>query len=203
MDKKTTINNDYVVEKFTSFNTYGALCASKLPRLGDIKCAEVLCVELKDIPEDYNDNVFYDGNFCFVIKNNLLSFDGEIAEDIHNLTKPAYRIENMHICWMLPLMITSFNQTEVAKPLHKTYLMVDRNTGYTKIGKSKDPVFRERTLQSEKPTISLFAICEDNVERALHSLYENKRVRGEWFDLTPNEVSNICDVYKFAIDNKR
>ena len=39
------------------------------------------------------------------------------------------------------------------------------NTGLTKIGKAINPKQRERTLlQSEKPTISLFAICKDNVE---------------------------------------
>ena len=81
----------------------------------------------------------------------------------------------------------------------KTYLMKDSNTGLTKIGKTVDPKHRERTLQSEKPTISLFAVCEDNIETKLHKIYKDKRTRGEWFNLTKEEVDNIINKYKFKI----
>ena len=81
----------------------------------------------------------------------------------------------------------------------KTYLMKDFNTGLTKIGKAIDPKHRERTLQSEKPTISLFAVCEDNIESELHKTYKDKRVRGEWFNLTGEDIDNIVNKYKFKI----
>ena len=79
----------------------------------------------------------------------------------------------------------------------KTYLMLDANTGYTKIGRSKDPKARERTLQSEKPSITLFAICDDLVESEIHKYYEKKRVRGEWFDLSDEDIENIMIDYDF------
>ena len=79
----------------------------------------------------------------------------------------------------------------------KTYLMRDSNTGLIKIGKAVDPKFRERTLQSEKPTISLFAVCDNLVERELHKKYNDKRVRGEWFKLGEDEVSKIITTYNF------
>lgn len=79
----------------------------------------------------------------------------------------------------------------------KTYLMHDSNTGYTKIGKSVNPRQRERTLQSEKPTITMFAICDRLVEKELHNKYADKRIRGEWFDLTSNDIENIKMEYNF------
>lgn len=79
----------------------------------------------------------------------------------------------------------------------KTYLMLDNNTGYVKIGKAINPRVRERTLQSEKPTITLFKICKDNIESVLHMKYSSKRVRGEWFNLTKDDIEWICKEYNF------
>lgn len=79
----------------------------------------------------------------------------------------------------------------------KTYLMRDSNTGYTKIGMSVNPRQRECTLQSEKPTITLFRVCDTLVEKELHSRYAVKRVRGEWFDLTEADIERICNDYQF------
>lgn len=87
----------------------------------------------------------------------------------------------------------------------KTYLMTDQNTGYTKIGKAADCIARERTLQSEKPTISLLAVCDNQVESELHRKYKHKRLRGEWFDLTKSEIREIIAEYGFhnRNDNNR
>jgi hypothetical protein len=79
-----------------------------------------------------------------------------------------------------------------------TYIMIDKNLpGFYKIGKAINPKYREKTLQGEKPTISLIYICNENIESKLHSLYKHKRVRGEWFKLTDDEISNIVLDYKF------
>lgn len=74
----------------------------------------------------------------------------------------------------------------------KTYLMKDTNTGLYKIGRSKNPKHREKTLQSEKPTIKLIKIWEEDIENELHNLYHKFRVRGEWFKLTKVQVKYIC-----------
>lgn len=79
----------------------------------------------------------------------------------------------------------------------KTYLMTDSNTGYTKIGKSKNPGKREKTLQSEKPTITLKLVCDQMVEGKLHKEYAEKRIRGEWFDLTESDIEQIISEYGF------
>lgn len=87
-----------------------------------------------------------------------------------------------------------------SKKFQKTYLMKDSNTGYTKIGKAINPKFRERTLQSEKPSISLFAVCDNLIESELHKKFESKRIRGEWFDLCEEDIKLILNSYKFNIN---
>ena len=73
------------------------------------------------------------------------------------------------------------------------YVMIDKNTGYYKIGKSKNPQFREKTLQSQKPTIEMLFThegrCSD--EKALHKMFKEKRIRGEWFDLSGSDLTII------------
>lgn len=78
------------------------------------------------------------------------------------------------------------------------YLMVDTTNNYHKIGISNKPEYREKTLQSEKPTIEL--VCHkvfptrkisESIEKALHESFKSKRLRGEWFNLSEDDVSNI------------
>ena len=78
------------------------------------------------------------------------------------------------------------------------YLMKDFNTGYYKIGISNSPEYREKTLQSEKPTIEMISNKKyisrkiaHSFEQALHKTFSNKRVRGEWFDLNQRDVKEI------------
>lgn len=74
----------------------------------------------------------------------------------------------------------------------KTYLMKNNNTKLYKIGYSKNPKHREKTLQSQEPSIKMVKIWNKNIERKLHKLYSEYRVRGEWFNLTPIQVKYIC-----------
>ena len=78
------------------------------------------------------------------------------------------------------------------------YLMKDESNGYHKIGISNKPEYRERTLQSEKPTIVLLCakefptrIIAEAIEAALHKAFCEKRIRGEWFDLSDKDVMEI------------
>lgn len=78
------------------------------------------------------------------------------------------------------------------------YLMKDETNGYHKIGISNRPEYRERTLQSEKPTIVLLCakkypsrIIAEAIEAALHKAFWEKRIRGEWFDLSDKDVMEI------------
>lgn len=82
------------------------------------------------------------------------------------------------------------------KKKRKTYLMVDKKTGHFKIGYSKNPDAREKTLQSEKPDIKLLITCNENIEKELHKKYSDKRVRGEWFNLTEENLTEIINIFK-------
>lgn len=75
------------------------------------------------------------------------------------------------------------------------YLMRDSRNGYTKIGISKDPKYREQSLQSEVPQVHLLVSfrCLRKHEKLLHQMYKTKRVRGEWFNLTDDDIKNIRD----------
>jgi hypothetical protein len=75
----------------------------------------------------------------------------------------------------------------------KTYIMIDLTNGYYKIGKSDNPIKREKTLQSEKPMIELLHVIDKNVEAKLHKQYAGKRVRGEWFNLATDDIEEIIN----------
>ena len=78
------------------------------------------------------------------------------------------------------------------------YLMHDTTNGFYKIGISNKPEYRERTLQSEKPTIELIQAKQypsrdiaEAIEASLHKVFSLKRIRGEWFSLDEKDVDKI------------
>lgn len=77
----------------------------------------------------------------------------------------------------------------------KCYIIKDENTGLYKIGKSIDPLHREKTLQSEKPLLKAVKIFKEDHEAELHDLYKKQRVRGEWFELTKLQLQYVCRKY--------
>ena len=83
------------------------------------------------------------------------------------------------------------------------YLMKDISNGYYKIGISNTPEYREKTLQSEKPTINMLACKKfptrkiaESIESALHTAYSQQRLRGEWFKLNEADVAAIIETLK-------
>ena len=95
--------------------------------------------------------------------------------------------------------------TEYIKPSF-VYLMKDSNIpGVVKIGKTNNLQQREGTLQCEKPTIELYKyILLDgersafDLERKLHSIYKNNRVRGEWFRMEENDLNELLKLYEWC-----
>ena len=80
----------------------------------------------------------------------------------------------------------------------KVYLMLDSNTGYYKIGRSVNPRIREKTLQSQKPTIDLLFTWQgyNKDESNLHKMISEKRVRGEWFNLNYKDIDTIKNYFE-------
>jgi Cdc6-like AAA superfamily ATPase len=77
----------------------------------------------------------------------------------------------------------------------KTYIMIDEINGFYKIGKSNNPLYRESTLQSEKPSVKLLHVFDKDIEYVLHQMFSIKRIRGEWFSLTQEDLDIILKKY--------
>jgi hypothetical protein len=85
------------------------------------------------------------------------------------------------------------------------YLMEDLRNKPFKIGKSKTPGKRERPLQSEVPQIVMrFSIpAEEAREKELHERFDAKRIRGEWFELSQDELMWLVSFLKSDGDTAR
>lgn len=101
------------------------------------------------------------------------------------------------IAWVLPPSITYPSEAACKAVSRQTYLMIDEASGLIKIGRSRDPQFREHTLGAQIPRIKLIAVCADDVESVLHEKYKSKRVRGEWFNLSDRDVNSIIKQFNF------
>jgi len=90
----------------------------------------------------------------------------------------------------------SFYKSYKRQNKQTSYILKDKNTGYYKIGKSVNPLKREKTLQSEKPTLILVKKFKYNWESDLHDKYKSQRIRGEWFNLNKTQLKYICTHYE-------
>lgn len=75
------------------------------------------------------------------------------------------------------------------------YLMVNTETALIKIGFSKKPQYREKTLQSQEPQVHLIACwkADRSIETSLHRKFKKNRVRGEYFKLSLHDLRLIKD----------
>lgn len=78
------------------------------------------------------------------------------------------------------------------------------NNGLTKIGMSSDPFRREKTLQAEDPRLHMLAYRPGGleVEGRLHKIMADKRIRGEWFDLSEKDIDWIVWTLGFYKPNR-
>ena len=76
-----------------------------------------------------------------------------------------------------------------------TYLMEDTRNGMIKIGKSRNPERREKTLQSEAPSVEMrIAVpTESDFENDLHVEFDHLRRRGEWFEMSSLEIKTVIE----------
>lgn len=159
---------------------------------------------------DDDDKVLYNRREYYPIIKNHKSLNN-VLEDLETLKKNVGTIEEIRELWRLQYnesakelgidqIDNNYNpiETVATNDVCYLYLMKDYNTGYYKIGISNSPEYREKTLQSEKPTIEM--ICNKkyvsrriahSFEQALHKTFSEKRVRGEWFDLDQIDVKEI------------
>ena len=121
---------------------------------------------------------------------------------INHFTSDYINLVNYEIEDYKPLQSrkTSYQSENQSSDACHVYLMIDTSNGYYKIGISNKPGYREKTLQSEKPTIEL--ICSkkfqirqiaQGFEKSLHETFANKRLRGEWFELDEIDVEHLIN----------
>jgi len=95
---------------------------------------------------------------------------------------------------------TSENLEQLRRSNYNTfvYVMEDLRNGLFKIGQSQTPEKREHTLQSEVPQVSLrfYVPAHDSAEKELHDMFAAKRIRGEWFQLTQQDILSIIEFLK-------
>lgn len=139
-----------------------------------------------------------DASLDLIKENDLASYTFRLyfQEYIKALEKCGINIDSINVS-------DSIDTEEKAKDFLSNstcyvYLMKDEINGYHKIGISNKPEYRERTLQSEKPTVVLVCAKEypsrtiaEAIESALHKAFGEKRIRGEWFNLCVKDVSEI------------
>lgn len=77
----------------------------------------------------------------------------------------------------------------------QTYLIHDDVIGLTKIGKSHDIHTRMGVMGKE--SITLYGYCDRDIEKLLHEQYRKQRVKGEWFDLTDDDIGHIISTHGF------
>lgn len=157
----------------------------------DINAIQINLVYSKELDILLNDTftlVHIDLDSLLYLKDKIeKSIDFAKNNDIKKLNNDIYEDYIKQIKYS-----NSPKKDKTPKPT-KIYVMIDKNTGYYKIGRSKKPLVRESTLQSEKPTIELLFYFDatERLEKEIHIVFEHKRIRGEWFDLTEEDVLQI------------
>lgn len=84
-------------------------------------------------------------------------------------------------------------QQSPARAAGFVYLMVNRANGFCKIGFSRKPKFREKTLASQEPKIEILTMKPGTMgdEIQMHEKYKEQRIRGEWFNLSEIQIEDI------------
>lgn len=90
----------------------------------------------------------------------------------------------------------------------RTYIMQDIS-GYYKIGRSIDPVFRQYQFKTGNITIKLLFYIEGDRELELHRIFASKQIEREWYNLNKKDLkfirnyNNIRKNHPEYIINKR
>jgi len=147
-------------------------------------------------------------NWQIDFSNNWNKIKWIVDENIVFLTKSLFcdyfDIVNTKIENYLPISNRDdYVNITKAKEECYVYLMHDTINWYHKIWISNKPEYREKTLQSEKPSIAMITNKKFPnrdialaFEQALHRTYQEKRIRWEWLNLDEFELNDLKFVIK-------
>lgn len=74
------------------------------------------------------------------------------------------------------------------------YLIFDSLSKLTKIGTTENLKSRISTLSTANLNLHLLYYTNVNIEKLLHKIYKDKKVKKEWFQLTLQDVENIIEL---------
>lgn len=156
--------------------------------------------ELNQFFERLNDKYkeYYILNLDYILTDLLLETNCIFSDKINHRLKLLENEENIEN-EKIKLFQDNYKnlEKERIKILEKQvcYILKDIKTNLYKIGKSVNPLNREKTLQSEKPTYKLIKVFKKDHESTLHYKYRKQRIRGEWFKLSNIQLKYICTTY--------
>lgn len=138
-------------------------------------------------------------NFFTVTSLELKQFSGQYSVMMSSAPRGIFKLDLIDPKEFYQDFFNNIVNQTVEKGKEYVYLMVNTDTALIKIGKSIDPLYRERTLHSKEPSVCLVAMwcCDQQIEKELHLKFAHKRVRGEWFRLT---ISDLTALEKFMND---
>lgn len=147
---------------------------------------------------------FFNGSEFIIGVNYNERYNDELMQKIiKDFTKEYVELVKLEIVDHKPLIEKAENNFKPSIEACHVYLMHDTTNNFYKIGISIKPEYREKTLQSDKPTIELICSKEypdrgiaKSIENALHNNYKIKHIRGEWFELNSIDVENIIQTLK-------
>lgn len=149
------------------------------------------------------------------IEDDVISCGGASFDDVDILNMIIEYSSKYHTKKMLPLLDIIYHlvpylceairadiyywsrvYTET-KDITRTYLVYDELSKFTKIGRSNDPYQRFNILKCSNPRIKLLAIADTDIELNLHTMFKDKLVKGEWYNLSNEDINKIIEDFKF------
>jgi hypothetical protein len=142
----------------------------------------------------------------FLEEEELLEVIEKMKRSLSFYKKNKKQIQDINEQWHIDEWIKEYDRREreeqereisknqaVKKQETNIYVMKDNHTGHYKIGRSKNPTQREATLLSQKSSIELlfYFTGPSKLEREIQEMFSGKRLRGEWFELTGEDLQSI------------
>lgn len=78
-----------------------------------------------------------------------------------------------------------------------TYLIYDKGNNLYKIGRTKNPKQRLKTIHTSNPNAEYVFWFKKDYEKELHKQYVNSKERLEWFNLEEHHLESLISLYLF------
>lgn len=165
------------------------------------------------------EEMFFYGNIDDLDYENIKMYIDDISklnptiEDLLAIESIFKSVENIHYYhkdygFVLMMWLSRGHKINNQLINTKTYLLKNTLTGHYKIGKTSKLKIEDRVKQlAVGAKIEIVSFCNIDIEKKLHNKYSIKRVFGEWFNLSKEEVLEITELfnsrYELEVQNGR